>query len=49
MGNNRNIIIGGAWPYANSSLHLGHFIDCSVLFKQIHLNFLIQPNLRNSS
>ena len=20
----RNIIIGGAWPYANSSLHLGH-------------------------
>lgn len=19
-----NIIIGGAWPYANSSLHLGH-------------------------
>ena len=21
---NRNIIIGGAWPYANSSLHLGH-------------------------
>ena len=21
---NRKIIIGGAWPYANSSLHLGH-------------------------
>ena len=21
---NKNIIIGGAWPYANSSLHLGH-------------------------
>lgn len=21
---NRNIVIGGAWPYANSSLHLGH-------------------------
>ena len=20
----RNIVIGGAWPYANSSLHLGH-------------------------
>ena len=20
----RNILIGGAWPYANSSLHLGH-------------------------
>ncbi len=20
----KNIIIGGAWPYANSSLHLGH-------------------------
>ncbi len=20
----QNIIIGGAWPYANSSLHLGH-------------------------
>ena len=23
---NRNIIIGGAWPYANSSLHLGHLV-----------------------
>lgn len=22
--NGRNILIGGAWPYANSSLHLGH-------------------------
>lgn len=22
--NKRNILIGGAWPYANSSLHLGH-------------------------
>ena len=22
--NKKNIIIGGAWPYANSSLHLGH-------------------------
>ena len=22
----RNIIIGGAWPYANSSLHLGHLV-----------------------
>ena len=22
--NRRNILIGGAWPYANSSLHLGH-------------------------
>ena len=21
---NRNILIGGAWPYANNSLHLGH-------------------------
>jgi len=21
---NKNIVIGGAWPYANSSLHLGH-------------------------
>ena len=21
---NRKVIIGGAWPYANSSLHLGH-------------------------
>ncbi len=21
---NRNIVIGNAWPYANSSLHLGH-------------------------
>ena len=20
----RNILIGGAWPYANGSLHLGH-------------------------
>ena len=20
----KNIVIGGAWPYANSSLHLGH-------------------------
>ena len=24
MKNSRNILIGGAWPYANSSLHLGH-------------------------
>ena len=23
---NRNIIVGGAWPYANSSLHLGHLV-----------------------
>ena len=22
----RNIVIGGAWPYANSSLHLGHLV-----------------------
>lgn len=22
--NSRNVLIGGAWPYANSSLHLGH-------------------------
>ena len=22
----RNVIIGGAWPYANSSLHLGHLV-----------------------
>lgn len=22
--NGRNVLIGGAWPYANSSLHLGH-------------------------
>ena len=22
--NKRNVLIGGAWPYANSSLHLGH-------------------------
>lgn len=22
--NRRNVLIGGAWPYANSSLHLGH-------------------------
>ncbi len=22
--NRKNILIGGAWPYANSSLHLGH-------------------------
>ena len=21
---NKNILIGGAWPYANSDLHLGH-------------------------
>ena len=21
---NRDILIGGAWPYANNSLHLGH-------------------------
>ena len=24
MRNKKNILIGGAWPYANSSLHLGH-------------------------
>ena len=24
MENNKNVLIGGAWPYANSSLHLGH-------------------------
>ena len=24
MEKNKNILIGGAWPYANSSLHLGH-------------------------
>ena len=23
---NKNVIIGGAWPYANSSLHLGHLV-----------------------
>ncbi len=23
---NRNVVIGGAWPYANSSLHLGHLV-----------------------
>ena len=26
---NRNVVVGGAWPYANSSLHLGHL--CSLL------------------
>lgn len=24
MNNRKNIIIGGAWPYANGSLHIGH-------------------------
>ena len=24
LKNKRNVLIGGAWPYANSSLHLGH-------------------------
>ena len=24
MGNNKYVLIGNAWPYANSSLHLGH-------------------------
>lgn len=24
MENKKNVLIGGAWPYANSSLHLGH-------------------------
>ena len=24
MEDKKNILIGGAWPYANSSLHLGH-------------------------
>jgi len=24
MKNNKNIVIGGAWPYANSDMHLGH-------------------------
>ena len=24
MENNKNIVIGGAWPYANSDMHLGH-------------------------
>lgn len=24
MENNENILIGGAWPYANGSLHIGH-------------------------
>ena len=24
MEEKKNILIGGAWPYANSSLHLGH-------------------------
>ena len=24
MNNSKYILIGGAWPYANSSLHLGH-------------------------
>ena len=24
MHNKRNILIGGAWPYANNSLHVGH-------------------------
>lgn len=23
---NKNIVIGGAWPYANSSMHLGHIV-----------------------
>lgn len=23
---NKNVIVGGAWPYANSSLHLGHLV-----------------------
>lgn len=22
----KNVIVGGAWPYANSSLHLGHLV-----------------------
>ena len=25
----RNILIGGAWPYANNSLHIGHL--CALL------------------
>ena len=22
----KNVVIGGAWPYANSPLHLGHLV-----------------------
>ena len=38
---NKNIIIGGAWPYANSSLHLGHIaglISGDVLARYHRLN-----------
>ena len=38
---NRKIIIGGAWPYANSSLHLGHLaalISGDVLARYHRLN-----------
>ena len=24
MSNGRYVLIGGAWPYANNSLHIGH-------------------------
>ena len=37
----RNIVIGGAWPYANSSLHLGHLaalIGGDVLARYFRLN-----------
>lgn len=38
---NKNILIGGAWPYANSSLHLGHLaglISGDVLARYFRLN-----------
>ena len=38
---NRNILIGGAWPYANSDLHLGHIaglISGDILARYFRLN-----------
>ena len=38
---NRNIVIGNAWPYANSSLHLGHIaglISGDILARYYRLN-----------
>ena len=38
---NKNILIGGAWPYANSSLHLGHLaglISGDILARYFRLN-----------
>ena len=37
----RQILIGGAWPYANSSLHLGHLaglISGDILARYFRLN-----------